>query len=74
VNANPTRNAAIERRIKSIDKNQYFLKIFVWPDSFKQFLVVKSLVVRQGFEYNLVPMKAGEKVTLGSSSGAEPVQ
>ncbi len=64
----------IERKLRPFDTEKHFLTIFVSPDSFKEFDVVKNAMVRAGFEYRLVPVPVREKVYMGTPTGNPLVQ
>ncbi len=55
---------AVAARVTEFDKDHDYLAIFVWPDSFRYFAVVKNIMVRNGFEYRLVPFPGGDKIRL----------
>jgi hypothetical protein len=43
----------IAARLSQFDPAQHYVHIFVWPDSYQEFLVLREVMVRMGFEYNL---------------------
>ena len=58
----------ITARLKQFDNGDYYIAAFVWPDSFALFRHVRDSIVKNGFEYRLVPVAAGGKVYMGVSS------
>jgi hypothetical protein len=58
----------ITARLKQFDKGEYYIAVFVWPDSFALFRHVRDNIVNAGFEYRLVPVAAGGKVYMGVSA------
>lgn len=48
----------------------YFMTA-VWPDSHKQFEILRDMLTERGFGYGLILMKEGESVPVGSSVGEE---
>jgi hypothetical protein len=66
--------AAVEQRIAQFNRDRHFIAVVVWPDSFAEFAVVKDILVRQGFEYRLMPWPDGEPIPLGGSTAAALVQ
>lgn len=66
--------ARIAERLRPFDREQHFLTIFVWPDSFAHFATVKQQMVALGFEYHLVPFPAQARVYLGSEAAPALVQ
>lgn len=61
----------IASRLADFDKEQHFLSVFVFKDSFAYFESLKNEVIRSGFEYHLVPFPDEEKVYIGDQT--EPV-
>lgn len=57
--------SAIKSKINQFNKEDYFLTIVVWPDSFQEFLVVKQAIVRSEYEYQLIPWPGDEKLYVG---------
>lgn len=51
------------------DSNRFYVAVWVWPDSFNAFTVVRQVLVRNGFKYRLVPLPSGQKV--GISRGGQ---
>lgn len=68
VNADSDDLAPIESKINQFSKDDYFIVIVVWPDSFPQFLAVKEAIIRSEFEYQLVPWSGDEKLYVGTTS------
>jgi len=66
--------AEIDERFAGFDSGQYYLAIFVWPDSFQHFNAVKERMVSKQFEYRLVPFPADTKIYLGASAAKAKVQ
>ena len=46
----------------------YFM-IALWPDSFKQFELLRDFLLRGGFEYGLMFMEPGDVITTGDGGG-----
>ncbi len=55
-------SSAIANKLAQFDPNLHYLKVFVWPDSFEHFNAVKDVMVRNQFEYNLVPIGDDKKI------------
>jgi hypothetical protein len=66
--------ADIDNRLRSLDSDQYYLAVFVMPNSFEHFQAVKERMVSNGFEYRLIPFPADGKVYLGDSDERALVQ
>jgi hypothetical protein len=49
----------------------HYFMVAVWPDSHKQFEILRDMLAERGFGYGLILMKEGESVSVGSSNGAE---
>lgn len=47
------------------EEDCHYFVIAVWPDSHLQFEVLRDLLIRRGFDYSLLLMKAGEAVSAG---------
>ncbi len=52
----------LRSRLLQFDSRRHYLTVVVWPDSFDDFQLLKSLIVKMGFEYRLMPMREGESV------------
>tara|TARA_R110002095_G_scaffold114656_1_gene100061 strand:+ start:8235 stop:9149 length:915 start_codon:yes stop_codon:yes gene_type:complete len=65
---------ALEKRLSDFKPNQHYIAVFVSPDSFEQFTVLKDLMVKKGFEYRLEPHTADQKVYIGPAQNAKNVQ
>lgn len=63
-----TNPADVAARFSAFDSETYYVAIFVWPDSFEHFGVVRSIMVRQEFEYRLVPFPEDGKIYLGAGN------
>lgn len=61
--------AALAGKLGSFDPDKHYLAIFVWPDSFEHFGVVRDLMVEKQFEYRLVPFPADGKIYIGAAEG-----
>ncbi len=57
---------AITNKLAIFDKEKHYLKIFVWPDSFEHFSVVRTVIVAKGFQYSLNPIPADGKIFIGT--------
>jgi len=71
VENDPSR-AALGSRLKSLDRQSDYLAVFVWPDSFAQFRLLKDVLVGAHFEYRLVPMTADGKVVRNAPRTSAP--
>jgi hypothetical protein len=56
----------IDKRLDEFDANKHYLAVFVWPDSFEQFGILKERMVLKGFEYRLEPCDKDSRINLGS--------
>ncbi len=66
---------ALSARLVGFQKNQDYLAVFVWHDSFDKFRELQHVMVDRGFEYRLVPIPPGiETLRVGNDSGAARVQ
>jgi hypothetical protein len=63
---------AVAERLANLESSGDYLAVFVWPDSFPQFRLLKEILVSKNFEYRLVPMAASEKVYRGSAATSKP--
>ena len=61
--------AALAGKLGAFDPNKHYLAIFVWPDSFEHFGVVRDLMVDKRFEYRLVPFPENGKIYIGAAEG-----
>lgn len=61
---------ALERKIKSYDRERFYLAVFVWPDSFDHFPVVRDIMVDNNYEYRLVPFPEGEHIYVGAAGAS----
>jgi len=66
--------AEIADRLSDFDKDQHFLSVFVYRDSFAQFESLKNEMIRGGFEYHLVPFPDDGKVYLDNQTEPMLVQ
>lgn len=64
--------AALDGRLRALDSQSDYLAIFVWPDSFASFRVLKDILVTRHFEYRLVPMTTDGKVVRNAPRTSEP--
>jgi len=65
---------AIAAKLADFDKDQNFLSVLVFKDSFASFEALKNEMIRAGFEYQLVPFPDGEKAYLGDQTEPALVQ
>jgi hypothetical protein len=49
------RDAKVERVLKDFPADQWYPCLVVHPDSFTEFLVLKTLLVQKGYEYRPLP-------------------
>lgn len=66
--------AQIAERLSTFDKNQHFLSIYVFQDSFAHFETLKNEIIRGGFEYHLVPFPDDGKISIGNQTERIRVQ
>lgn len=59
----------LEQRLKQFDPQAHFLAVFVWPESFETFAMLRECFVRAGFEYRLFPVPASQD---GVSTSSDP--
>lgn len=64
--------ADLDARLRSLDSETDYLAVFVWPDSFAQFRLLKDQLVSGGFEYRLVPMTVDGKVVRNAPKTSKP--
>ena len=69
----PIDAAAADRSVAEYDKDTYYLAVFVWPDTFDQFNLLKDAMVRAGIEYRLEPLPEDGQVFI-SQQAAGPTQ
>lgn len=65
---------AVEARFREFNPDRHYIAIFVWPDSFPHFSVVKDVLVAMQYEYRLVPITEEGKVYIGPARGPRKVQ
>ncbi len=65
---------AIAEKLTAFDKNQNYLSVLVFKDSFASFEALKNEMIRAGFDYQLVPFPDGEKAYLGDQTEPALVQ
>lgn len=68
---NSTSAAGIARRLTSFQPTRHYLCLSVWPDSFAEFQVLKSELVKLGFEYRLMPMAEGVSLVDQGGTGGQ---
>jgi hypothetical protein len=68
------KSGAIGQKIAGWNPRQHFLTVAVWPDSFEHFPALRQLFVERGFEYQLMPLPDGERVTLTDAPVSKVVQ
>jgi len=59
----------LANRLDAFDPGKHYLAVFVWPDSFEHFAVIRDLMVEKRFEYRLVPFPENEKIYVGGLEG-----
>jgi hypothetical protein len=62
--------AAIEEQLANLDAADEHVKVFVWPDSYGEFELVRRSIVEKGIMLELVPMGRDEMVTIGNAPQA----
>ena len=66
---------AASSKLASIDPASYYVRIFVWPDSYEHFEAVREAITSLGLKYDLKPCEADSIITFGPpSSGPSTVQ
>lgn len=65
---------SLESRLSDFEPGQHYIAVFVSPDSFEEFAVLKDLMVQKGFEYRLEPYTPDQKVYIGPTQNAKNVQ
>ena len=64
----------IAEKLSSFEKENKYLSILVYKDSFANFESLKNEMIRSGFEYQLVPFPDGEKAYIGNQTEPALVQ
>ena len=64
-------NNAIRQKLSQFDPKVYYVQIFVWHDSFKDFVMIRKILVNRRFEYALIPMPKGRRVSIGPGRAHE---
>jgi hypothetical protein len=64
----------IDERLDQFASDLHYLAIFVWPDSFEHFVLVKDRMVSRQFEYRLIPFPADAKIYFGANEQRVLVQ
>lgn len=59
---------AVADRLAGVASDDAYVSVFVWPDSFAHFRLLKDALVSRRFEYRLVPMTDEGKVVIGVPS------
>lgn len=65
---------AIKRKLDQFDNGQHYIAVFIRPDSFGHFPVLRQALVDANFEYRLVPVPQAESIYVGNASGSAEVQ
>lgn len=60
-------NSSVRRKLTRFNRNKYYLAIYVWPDSFSHFAPLKDILLKEKYEYRLVPMDIDQKIYIGTS-------
>jgi len=55
--------------VRSVNHERWFISVAVYPDSYREFLQLKTAVLSAGFEYNIVPLEAGDPLVLVPAEG-----
>ena len=66
VDPNGANLAEVAAKLTVFDKDEYYLAICVWSDSFGHFAAVRDILVRHHFEYRLILLPDDEKIQFGS--------
>eukprot|EP00913_Durusdinium_trenchii_P023372 g21950.t1 len=57
--------ATLKKKIMQFDPKAHYVQIFVWEDSFKEFVTIRKILVDAKFEYALKPMLKDARVAIG---------
>lgn len=61
----------LQETLSASDKEQHYLAIAVWEDSFDRFVFLKNAIVDMGFEYRLIPIE--ENSIISEGGGGQPL-
>ncbi len=64
-----TANALAANLANTYDREQHFITIFVWKDSFEEFQWLKDQIVRRQFNYMVVPRGTDDGIDFGKGGG-----
>ena len=67
-------NPGLVARLNHFAPDKHYLKVFVWPDSFPHFAMMKDHLVAKRFEYLLVPFTGEQKISVGAETNQEETQ
>lgn len=59
---------SIRRRLAQNSSARFYIAVGVWPDSYREFSILKQALVATGYEYRLIPLGEGGMLTEGSVS------
>ena len=57
--------------LRCFDRDEDYLALAVWAGSFDTFQHVKAIAVELGFDYRLIPLEQGDKISLGGGAGGD---
>lgn len=69
--SNPADVTDFERTIAGSSVSGTFFSCAVWPDSFEQFGTFKDVLLRLGYEYQLIPIDDVDDLSIGRGSDAQ---
>jgi len=56
---------ALRSQLQKFNNKQHYMVVAVWPDSYREFEILRDAVTRLGFEYGLLLLAEGDAVLLG---------
>jgi len=68
--SSPIDLSEFERIVASSPSSSTFLSCAVWPDSFEQFGTLKQVLLRLGYDYQLLPVDDVEELAIGRGGSA----
>jgi hypothetical protein len=74
INLDGSNAAEIEQKLSSFNNDRHYLSVVVNKDSFASFEALKNVIIRMGFEYQLVPFPDGRKAYIGPQTEPALVQ
>lgn len=65
---------ALQLRLGTIQRDKHYVTLAVWPDSFREFAIIRQQLVKAGIEYQLRPWSGEQPLTVGHPTGNAKVQ